>query len=40
MLIFLTARFNVDVQGYTVDDDDMLCLKLRVDFMKPFPHLW
>ncbi|PPR00490.1 hypothetical protein CVT24_005550 [Panaeolus cyanescens] len=33
------AKFVVDVQGYTVDEDDMLCLKLKVDFMKnPFPH--
>jgi hypothetical protein len=40
MLIFLIAKFTVDVQGYTAEDDDMLCLKLRVDFMKPFPRLW
>ena len=40
ILIFLIARFMVDVQGHTVEEDDMLCLKLRVDFMKPFPRLW
>jgi hypothetical protein len=40
MLTFLEAKFTVDVQGYTVEDDDMLCLKLRVDFMKHFPRLW
>lgn len=35
-LCFL-AKFIVDVQGYTDDDDDMFCLKLKVDFMKkPF----
>jgi len=40
MLTFSIAKFNVDVQGYTVEDDDMLCLKLKVDFMKPFLHFW
>ncbi|PPQ64423.1 hypothetical protein CVT26_002130 [Gymnopilus dilepis] len=35
------AKFSIDVNGYTVDDDDMLCLNLKVDFMKrPFPRLW
>ncbi|KAF8168022.1 ML domain-containing protein [Crassisporium funariophilum] len=35
------ARFNVHVQGYTAEDEDMLCLDLKVDFMKrPFPRLW
>ncbi|KAG6842588.1 Phosphatidylglycerol/phosphatidylinositol transfer protein [Blastosporella zonata] len=34
------AKFSIDVQGYTANDDDMLCLKLKVDFMRnPFPHL-
>ncbi|KAG6845773.1 Phosphatidylglycerol/phosphatidylinositol transfer protein [Tephrocybe sp. NHM501043] len=34
------AKFTVNVQGYTADDDDMLCLDLHVDFIKnPFPHL-
>ena len=34
---FFIAKFIVDVQGYTDDDDDMFCLKLKVDFMKrPF----
>lgn len=28
------AKFSVMVRGYTVDDDDMLCLDLFVDFMK------
>ncbi|TFK77023.1 hypothetical protein BDN72DRAFT_830196 [Pluteus cervinus] len=32
------AKFGVEVAGYTKDDEDMLCLKLKVDFMKrPFP---
>ncbi|KAF5311941.1 hypothetical protein D9619_003243 [Psilocybe cf. subviscida] len=31
------AKFKVDVRGYTVDEEDMLCLQLMVDFMKkPF----
>ncbi|KAG6820105.1 hypothetical protein H0H93_005252 [Arthromyces matolae] len=31
------AKFAVHVQGYTAEDDDMLCLDLNVDFMmKPF----
>ncbi|GFZ45257.1 Phosphatidylglycerol/phosphatidylinositol transfer protein [Saitozyma sp. JCM 24511] len=28
------AKFSVAVRGYTVDDADMLCLDLFVDFMK------
>ncbi|KAI0034323.1 ML domain-containing protein [Vararia minispora EC-137] len=32
------ARFTVDVQGYTVDDDDLFCVNLKVNFMK-FPRL-
>lgn len=27
------AKFSVLVRGYTVDDDDMLCLDLFVDFV-------
>ncbi|KIJ21675.1 hypothetical protein PAXINDRAFT_173771 [Paxillus involutus ATCC 200175] len=35
------AKFTVNVRGYTNDDDDMLCLDLKVDFMKsPFFGLW
>ncbi|KAF9569648.1 hypothetical protein CPC08DRAFT_812643 [Agrocybe pediades] len=35
------AKFTVAVNGYTVEDDDMLCLNLEVNFMKrPFPRLW
>ncbi|KAG6829394.1 Phosphatidylglycerol/phosphatidylinositol transfer protein [Tricholoma furcatifolium] len=34
------AKFTVLVNGYSVDDEDLLCLKMTVDFMKnPFPHL-
>ncbi|KAF5359309.1 hypothetical protein D9756_003361 [Leucocoprinus leucothites] len=29
------AKFTVDVLGYTVDDDDLMCLKLVADFI---PH--
>ncbi|KAF9056247.1 MD-2-related lipid-recognition domain-containing protein [Panaeolus papilionaceus] len=36
------AKFVVDVLAYTADDNDMLCLKLKVDFMKRpfFQKLW
>ncbi|KAF8642279.1 hypothetical protein AX16_009550 [Volvariella volvacea WC 439] len=34
------AKFMVSVRGFTVGDEDMLCLDLKVDFMKhPFPRL-
>jgi len=34
----LTAKFTVNVRGYTVAEEDMVCLDLRVNFMKnPFP---
>jgi hypothetical protein len=29
----LPAKFNVKVEGYTKQDDPMLCLDLCVDFM-------
>lgn len=36
---FFAAKFNVAVRGYTVDDEDLLCLDLQVNFMKsPFPR--
>lgn len=35
------AKFAINVRGYTINDDPMLCLDLKVDFMKfPFPHIW
>ncbi|KIK93650.1 hypothetical protein PAXRUDRAFT_828750 [Paxillus rubicundulus Ve08.2h10] len=35
------AKFSVSVRGYTKDEDDMLCLDLKVDFMKrPFFEFW
>ncbi|KAF8974000.1 ML domain-containing protein [Flammula alnicola] len=35
------AKFSVDVKGYTVEDIDLLCLKLKINFLKsPFPRLW
>ncbi|KAG5648059.1 hypothetical protein DXG03_007094 [Asterophora parasitica] len=34
-----SAKFIVNVRGFTNDDDDMLCLDLSVDFIKnPFPR--
>ncbi|EAU93053.1 vacuole protein [Coprinopsis cinerea okayama7 len=37
------AKFHVNIEGYSPDDDPLLCLKLMVDFMIPFPRprkLW
>ncbi|KDR85074.1 hypothetical protein GALMADRAFT_233683 [Galerina marginata CBS 339.88] len=35
------AKFVVAVTGYTADEEDMLCLQIKVDFMKrPFPRFW
>ncbi|KAF9229367.1 hypothetical protein BS17DRAFT_798935 [Gyrodon lividus] len=35
------AKFSVNVRGYTVDEEAMLCLDLKVDFMKsPFFNFW
>ncbi|KAI0257565.1 ML domain-containing protein [Lactifluus subvellereus] len=34
------AKFNINARGYTVDDDDLFCVDLKVDFMRrPFPKL-
>jgi len=29
------AKFVVEVKGYTVDDEDMVCVNLKVDFLTP-----
>jgi hypothetical protein len=36
VLIFFchTVKFVVEVKGYTVDDKDLVCVNLMVDFMK------
>ena len=34
-----SAKFVVNVRGYTAEDDDLVCLDLKVNFMKGFP-LW
>ncbi|KAF8560427.1 hypothetical protein OG21DRAFT_69945 [Imleria badia] len=35
------AKFVVNVRGFATDERDMLCLDLKVDFMKfPFPPFW
>ncbi|TFK41080.1 ML domain-containing protein [Crucibulum laeve] len=35
------AKFTINVDGFTKDDEELLCLKLHVNFMKnPFPRLW
>lgn len=34
-----TAKFTVDVRGYTAEENDLMCLALKVNFMRnPFPH--
>ncbi|KAK3180440.1 hypothetical protein K4F52_008168 [Lecanicillium sp. MT-2017a] len=33
------ARYKIDVGGYTVDDDPLLCAQISVDFTKQFPEL-
>jgi hypothetical protein len=36
-LVFFIAKFTIKARGYTVDDDDLFCVDLRVNFMKgPF----
>jgi hypothetical protein len=32
LLVHHAGRFTVNVRGYTVDEDDMLCLDLVMDF--------
>jgi hypothetical protein len=39
MFSFPAAKFVVIVRGYTVTEEDMVCLDLRVDFMKKRPFL-
>jgi len=35
--LFSLAKFTINARGYTVDDDDLFCVDLKVDFMKkPF----
>ncbi|KAI6162257.1 ML domain-containing protein [Pisolithus thermaeus] len=35
------AKFSISVRGYTVDEEDLLCLDLKVDFMQsPFPRIF
>lgn len=33
------GKFTIDVRGYSVNDDDLVCLKLVADFRR-FPHFW
>ncbi|KAJ8084100.1 hypothetical protein PM082_002867 [Marasmius tenuissimus] len=33
------AKFKVNAQGYTKDEEDLFCVDLIVDFIK-FPHVW
>lgn len=34
------APFKVEIHGYDVEDEDLLCLILTIDFRKKFPRLW
>ncbi|KAI6132762.1 ML domain-containing protein [Pisolithus croceorrhizus] len=35
------AKFSINVRGYTVDEEDLLCLDLKVDFMQsPFYRIF
>jgi len=34
------GKFTIHVQGYTTNDEDLLCLNLIADFIKRFPHFW
>ncbi|KAK0465094.1 ML domain-containing protein [Desarmillaria tabescens] len=35
------SKFSVDVFGYTAEDDDLVCLQMKIDFMKrPFFKVW
>nr|ODN79195.1 phosphatidylglycerol/phosphatidylinositol transfer protein [Cryptococcus depauperatus CBS 7841] len=34
------AKFSVQIQGYTVNDDDMVCLDLFADFVSPLRAFW
>ncbi|KAF9650515.1 hypothetical protein BDM02DRAFT_3185355 [Thelephora ganbajun] len=33
------GKFSINVQGYSVNDEELLCLNLIVDFRR-FPHVW
>jgi ML domain len=36
-----SAKFNVNAHGYTVDDDELFCVDLTINFFKkPFPKLF
>ncbi|TDL28316.1 hypothetical protein BD410DRAFT_737528 [Rickenella mellea] len=36
------AKFTIMVRGYTPEDEPMVCVDIKVDFMKkrPFPKIW
>jgi hypothetical protein len=39
LLRSVTAKFVVQVRGYTEDERPMICLDIMVNFMFKFPHL-
>lgn len=30
----------VQIRGYTVEDENLVCTDLAVDFRPKFPHIW
>lgn len=38
LTLYYSAKFTVNANGYTADDEDLFCVMLKVNFMKrPFP---
>lgn len=38
-LIVHIGKFNINIHGYSVDDEELVCLNMAVDFRR-FPHFW
>ncbi|KAH8119719.1 ML domain-containing protein [Phellopilus nigrolimitatus] len=34
------AKFVVQIRGFTVEDENLACVDLSVDFRPKFPHIW
>jgi len=34
------GKFKVTIQGFTVDEDPLVCVDIDVDFRMKFPHIW
>ena len=35
-----TAKYTINIRGFTVDETDMLCLALKVNFLPGFLTMW